>query len=110
MGDLAEKLKLKWVKEIVTENERVRIIKAKEIEEANRVNEIRETGGTKDTYVIPAVIKEPEVVIRTKTLSMRELVKGQKVIKNIEDIDVVVEALRKRLKEELEKDTIISLI
>ena len=41
---------------------------------------------------------------------MRELVKGQKVIKNDADIDSVVEALRKKLKEELEKDTIISLI
>ena len=51
-----------------------------------------------------------EVIIRTKTLSMRELVKGQKVIKNDNDIDDVVEALRKKLKEELEKDTIISLI
>ncbi|GAA0126494.1 hypothetical protein UT300019_23970 [Clostridium sp. CTA-19] len=43
-------------------------------------------------------------------LSMREFVKGQKTIKNNEDIDAVVESLRRKLKEELEKDTIISLI
>ena len=41
---------------------------------------------------------------------MRELVKGQKTIKNNDDIDEVVEALRKKLREELEKDTIISLV
>lgn len=52
----------------------------------------------------------PEVVIKTKMLSMREFVKGQKTIKNNEDIDAVVESLRRKLKEELEKDTIISLI
>ncbi|GAA0117647.1 hypothetical protein UT300016_33740 [Clostridium senegalense] len=52
----------------------------------------------------------PEVVIKTKMLSMREFVKGQKTIKNNEDIDAVVESLRRKLKKELEKDTIISLI
>lgn len=109
MSDLAEKLKLKWVKEIVTEDERQKRIKAKEIELANSVKETPESVGN-NTELVETVKPELEVVIRTKTLSMRELVKGQKVIKNEADIDEVVEVLRRKLKEELEKDTIINLI
>jgi hypothetical protein len=41
---------------------------------------------------------------------MRELVKGQKVIKNESDINEIVETLRRKLKEELDTDTIINLI
>ena len=110
MSDLSEKLKLKWIKEIVTEDERQKRIKAKEIETANRVAETRTIDGNNTGYVVEPVKPEPEVVIKTKTLSMRELVKGQKVIKNTTDINEVVEALRKKLEEELEQDTIISLI
>ncbi|MDU1180602.1 MAG: BREX system P-loop protein BrxC [Clostridium sp.] len=110
MSDRAEKLKLKWVKEIVTEDERQKRIKAKEIELASSVKEAPESAGNNTECVVEAVKPEPEVVIRTKTLSMRELVKGQKVIKNDSDIDQVIEALRRKLKEELEKDTIITLI
>lgn len=110
MPDLAEKVKLKWIKDIVTEDETQKRIKAKEIEEANRIAEgsgNRETKTATSTYKVEPVL---EVVIKTKTLSMRELVKGQKTIKNNDDIDEVVEALRKKLREELEKDTIISLV
>ncbi len=110
MSDLAEKLKVRFINEIVAEDETLKRIKAKEIEEANRVKEIPLTKGTDTTYVAAPVEPEPKVVIKTKTISMRELVKGQKVIKNEEDIDAVVEALRRKLKEELEKDTIINLI
>lgn len=109
MPDLAEKLKLKWVKEIVAEAERIRRQKEKEAKVANAVKETN-LGSNTGGYVTPSIPVEPEVVIKTKTLSMRELVKGQKVIKNIADIDEVVESLRKKLQEELEKDTIISLI
>lgn len=112
MPDLAEKIKLKWIKEIVREDETQRRIKAKKIEDANRVAESEIKGETKTDTVTykPEPELVPEVVIKTKTLSMRELVKGQKVIKNDEDIDAVVESLRRMLKEELDKDTIISLI
>lgn len=110
MPDLAEKVKLRWIKEIVTEDERVKRIKAKEIEEANRVLEREAKGETQTATVTYKPEPVPEVVIKTKTLSMRELVKGQKTIKNTDDIDEVVEALRAKLREELEKDTIISLV
>ncbi|MCB2341108.1 BREX system P-loop protein BrxC [Clostridium estertheticum] len=110
MSDLAEKVKLKWIKEIVTENERQNRIKAKEIEEANRVAE-GVAKGEKEIKMPPYIVDIiPEVVIKTKTLSMRELVKGQKTIKNNDDIDEVVEALRLKLRQELDKDTIISLV
>ena len=102
MSALVEKLKLKWVKEIVAEDERQKRIKVKEIELTNSIKATSESVGK--------VKQEQEVVIKTKTLSMRELVKGQKVIKNDADIDEVIEALRRKLKEELEKDTIINLI
>ncbi|TCO79772.1 BREX system P-loop protein BrxC [Marinisporobacter balticus] len=110
MSDLAEKVKLKWIKEIVTEDERQKRTKLKEIGQANRVAEKSGNGEIKDTTSSYKIEPIPEVVIKTKTLSMRELVKGQKTIKNKDDIDEVVEALRKRLREELDKDTIISLV
>ncbi|WP_035294149.1 BREX system P-loop protein BrxC [Clostridium sp. KNHs214] len=110
MSDLAEKIKLKWIKEIVTEDEIQKRIKAKEIKEASRVAEKVGKGENKTPTSEYKVEPIPEVVIKTKTLSMRELVKGQKTIKNNEDIDEVIEVLRKKLREELEKDTIISLV
>ena len=110
MSDLAEKLKVRWINEIVSEDETLKRIKAKEIEEADRAKEAESTIGKGIEYLVEPVKPEQKVVIKTKTLSMRELVKGQKVIKNDEDIDAVLESLRRKLKEELEKDTIISLI
>ena len=94
----------------MSEDETLKRIKAKEIEAANRAKEAESTIGKGIEYVVEPVKLEQKVVIKTKTLSMRELVKGQKVIKNDEDIDAVLESLRRKLKEELEKDTIISLI
>ncbi|NFI95403.1 BREX system P-loop protein BrxC [Clostridium botulinum] len=110
MSDLAEKLKVRFINEIVVEDETIKRIKAKEIQTQNKVNEALITKGNDSGNVIQSVKPEPRVIIKTKTLSMRELVKGQRVIKNEEDIDAVVESLRRKLKEELEKDTIISLI
>ena len=111
MSDLSEKLKLKWIKEIVIEEERQRRIKAREEKIEGKVKEpTPNVEGSNTGYVATTVKPEPEILIRTKTLSMRELVKGQKVIKNTTDIDEVLESLRKKLEEELEKDTIISLI
>jgi hypothetical protein len=112
MSDLAEKVKLKWIKDILTEDERLKRIKAKEIEEANIVAENPDNDGTQTNKPLYRVdpVPEPEIVIKTKTLSMRELVKGQRTIKNSDDIDEVIEALRKKLGEELEENTIISLV
>ncbi|KGM93221.1 BREX system P-loop protein BrxC [Clostridium botulinum] len=110
MPDLAEKVKLKWIKEIVTEDETQKRMKAKKIEEANKIAEGLGDNQTKTDTSSYKVEPIPEVVIKTKTLSMRELVKGQKTIKNNDDIDEVVENLRRKLRAELEKDTIISLV
>ena len=110
MSDLAEKVKLKWIKEIVTEDERLKMIKAKGIQLGNGTAGNSDNGGKQHITPLNSVDPIPEIVIKTKTLSMRELVKGQKTIKNNDDIDEVVEALRKKLREELEKDTIISLV
>ncbi len=106
MSDLAEKLKVKWTKNIIEEDARRKRLQAKEIEQGNP----EKTPVSGDIKITPIVKEEPEVFVKTKTVSMRDLVKGQKIIKNDEDIDAVVESLRKKLKEQLEKDTIISLI
>jgi len=45
-----------------------------------------------------------------KVLSVMELVKDEKAIKNHEDIELLLENLRKRLKEELKEDTTIRLV
>ena len=110
MSDLADKLKLKWIKKIVEEDEIQKRIKAKEIESLNKKPEYRILEGNENNDVAEPIVNEPKVSIKTKTLSMRELVKGQKVIKNSSDIDEVIENLRKKLTDELEKDTIINLI
>ncbi|WP_066893479.1 BREX system P-loop protein BrxC [Clostridium nigeriense] len=110
MSDLAEKLKVRLINEIVTEDENLRRIKEKEIEDKRKSEETAVSEGTDKEYKADTVKLEPKVVIKTKTLSMRELVKGQRVIKNEEDIDAVLESLRAKLKEELKKDTIISLV
>lgn len=112
MSDLAEKVKLKWIKEIIAEDERRKRIEAKGIQQVVGTGSTNNPsgGGKQPTMPSSTVDPIPQVVIKTKTLSMRELVKGQKTIKNNDDIDEVVEALRKKLKEELEKDTIISLV
>ncbi|URZ01942.1 BREX system P-loop protein BrxC [Clostridium felsineum] len=111
MSDLAEKVKLKWIKEIVAEDEKRKRIEAKGIQQVgNGTTTNPSDGGKQPNTPMSTVDPIPQVVIKTKTLSMRELVKGQKTIKNNDDIDEVVEALRKKLKEELEKDTIISLV
>ena len=108
MPDLAEKVKLKWIKEILTEDERLKRIEAKGIQIENGTSP---SYGIKQSNMSSGMVNQiSQVVIKTKTLSMRELVKGQKTIKNNDDIDEVVEALRKKLREELEKDTIISLV
>lgn len=125
MTDLAERRKVKWITDIISEftkleNER---LKLERFEEAERIKKLREEEqrslvkeGIEDTsnnygsYVVKPIIDEPLVVIKRKALSIKELVRGQRTIKNEADIDAVVEDLRRRLKEELEKDTIISLV
>lgn len=111
MKDLADKLKVKWIKQIVSESETIKRLKEQQLAKASVITETQ----SKDDYEISKSleqrsIQQVKVEIKTKTLSMRELVKGQKVIKNESDIDEIVETLRKKLKEELETDTIITLI
>lgn len=110
MNDLADKLKVKWIKQIISEAETIKRLKEQEINNSGEIKEIPEVNGVNATKPLEKPIVQPKIEIKTKTLSMRELVKGQKVIKNEKDIDDIVEALRMKLKEELEKDTIISLI
>ena len=107
MSDLAEKLKVKWTKNIIEEDARRKRLQDKEIEKGNPEKIIVSGSGN---FTTPVVKEQAEVFVKTKTVSMRDLVKGQKIIKNDEDIDAVVESLRKKLKEQLEKDTIINLI
>ncbi len=110
MSDLAEKVKLKWIKEIVAEDEKLKRIEAKGIQQVGNGTTSTDNGGKNPNTPVSTPDSISQVVIKTKTLSMRELVKGQKIIKNDADIDEVVEALRRKLREELEKDTIISLV
>ena len=91
-------------------DEKLKMIKAKGIQVGNGTAGNSDNGGKQPITPLNSVEPIPEIVIKTKTLSMRELVKGQKTIKNNNDIDDVVEALRKKLREELDKDTIISLV
>ena len=108
---MVDKLKVKWIREIVSEAETARRLKKQEIAEANVITETQGEDNYNETKPLEEPIKlEIKVEIKTKTLSMRELVKGQKVIKNESDIDEIVENLRRKLKEELDKDTIITLI
>ncbi|MDU5105782.1 BREX system P-loop protein BrxC [Clostridium sp.] len=109
VSDLADKVKLKWIKEIIEEAKRQEMLKAKEIELTNgNDGENLPRGGKTNTG--NSVKTEVKVSIKTKTLSMKELVKGQKVIQNTTDIDEIVEILRQKLKDELEDNTIINLI
>lgn len=105
MSDRAEKLKIRWINTIIAEYE---TIKRREIAEIARANKVEDTSG--EAKYVPGISDEVKVIITTKTLSMRELVKGEKVIKNKEDILDVIESLKAKLEQELEKDTIISLI
>ncbi|WP_368243905.1 BREX system P-loop protein BrxC [Clostridium tertium] len=110
MSDLADKLKLKWIKKIVEEDEKQKRIKVNVGGGSNTNPNYPISQPGDDDGGDKPIINEPPVSIKTKTLSMRELVKGQKVIKNTSDIEDVIENLRKKLTEELEKDTIINLI
>lgn len=104
MPDLSDKFKVKWIKEILEEAER---------QKRKNPGIVSEGTGEKPTQPdkVPYEVNPTQpIVIKTKTLSMRELVKGQKTIKNNDDIDEVIEALRRKLIEELEQDTIISLV
>lgn len=109
MSDLAERLKVRLINQIVTEGETIERNKG----EIKKVNPSGGDNGGKEGFkpAIPnGVSSKPKVVIKTKNMSMRELVKGQKVIRTEKDINEVLENLRKKLKEELDKDTIINLI
>lgn len=111
MKDLTDKLKVKWIRQIVSEAETIKRLKEQEIAKAATITETQSKDDYKATKPLEQrAIPQVKVEIKTKTLSMRELVKGQKVIKNESDIDEIVETLRSKLKAELDTDTIITLI
>ena len=59
------------------------------------------------------VVNEPTVKvnrIKNKSVSINSLLLGSKEIKNEDDIEEVLNALRQKLKDQLEEDTIITLI
>lgn len=56
----------------------------------------------------PPVVNTP--LTKRKSVSMKTLVNGTKIIKNEDDIEEVLNQLRQKLKKELEEDTIITLI
>ena len=59
------------------------------------------------------VVNEPQVKvnrIKNKSVSINSLLLGSKEIKNEDDIEEVLNALRQKLKDQLEEDTIITLI
>lgn len=107
MPGLIEKTRVKWVKEIMEEDNREKV--SREIKEREeKSNTLLKDDEIEYTGKVP--VNKEEKTIKTKTLSMRELVRGQKVIKNENDIDEIMEVLKRRLKDELDKDTIINLI
>ena len=106
MPGLIEKTRVKWIKEIIEEDNREKI--SKQIKEKEVLEHTKKDDEIKDTS--DELIDKKKKSIKTKTLSMRELVRGQKVIKDENDIDEIIETLKRRLKEELEEDTIINLI
>lgn len=56
------------------------------------------------------IIKESGSENIAKVFSARDLVKAEKAIKNENDIELLLESIRKRLKEELKEDTTIRLV
>lgn len=105
ISNLAEKAKVSWIQKLLSEHQRL-----------NQPKAPTSSPTPIDTTLPPStggagyVAETPTIKITTKTLSMRELVKGQKTIKNEDDIEVVLEVLRKKLKDQLETNTIINLV
>ena len=115
MKEPAENLRLKWIQKIITENE---VIKRREERKLSELTSTRGVGEEEpknsygnDNEVPVDKVKPVEIIqVKTKAVSVRELVKGEKIIKNEADIDAVIESLRRKLKNELEENTIINLI
>ena len=109
MSNLAERAKVRLINEIVAEEETRKRDEEKTPKNNPSAGNKETKEGTKPT-IPTAVSSKPKVVIKTKNISMRELVKGQKIIRTEEDINEVLESLKLKLKEELDRDTIINLI
>ncbi|XZK76830.1 BREX system P-loop protein BrxC [Clostridium perfringens] len=115
MKEPTENLRLKWIQKIITENE---VIKRREERKLSELTSTRGVGEEEpknsygnDNEVPVDKVKPVEIIqVKTKAVSVRELVKGEKIIKNEADIDAVIESLRRKLKNELEENTIINLI
>lgn len=114
MTDLAERRKVKWITDIMSEFTRLEKEREEERlrkeEQKSVIKDPNGESGNGGGYVSKPIIVVPPISIKMKPLSMKELVKGQRTIKNEADIDAVVEELRRKLKEQLEKDTIITLV
>jgi len=109
MSNLAERIKLRLINEIIAEEETRKRNEEKTPKNDPSASNKEIKKGNEPTIPTDAS-SNPKVVIKTKNISMRELVKGQKIIRNEEDINEVLESLRKKLRDELDKDTIINLI
>ena len=108
MSDVSEKAKVRWIQEIYEEDARIKEKEAQELANATKVSESVEiSGGYKEAETTVQVSKP---VIKRKTVSVKDLVKGQRVIKSDADIDAVLESLREKLKAELEEGSIINLV
>lgn len=115
MKEPAENLRLKWIQRIINENEIIKRRKERELERVTSTSGVGEVESKnnygKEKEVPVEAVKPVEIIqVKTKVVSVRELVKGEKIIKNEADIETVIENLRKKLKDELEENTIINLI
>ena len=72
----------------------------------DEVKYVGSTGGTMEVNDPPVKVNK----IKNKSVSINSLLLGSKEIKNEEDIEEVLSVLRQKLKEQLEEDTIITLI
>ncbi|MGL4874346.1 MAG: BREX system P-loop protein BrxC [Clostridium sp.] len=102
--EIADNTKIKWIETILNEKQR--------IEEEKRKSQIKEKpatfekGGNETTTI--KVTEKPK--IKNKAVDVKKLVQGQRVIRNEEDIEKVLDILREKLKKELDENTILNLV
>ncbi|MEG1871140.1 MAG: BREX system P-loop protein BrxC, partial [Peptostreptococcaceae bacterium] len=86
------------------------------INRLDRVNNFYEAIAMKEesdrlkTRSINEIYREVDAERKTKSLSILSIVNGTKTIKSREDIEGLLENIRKTLNEELEENTIINLV
>lgn len=104
--EISDNARINWIENILNEKERQkeREKKAEKIKENQA-----EFKGNIDTEVKTIPVEE-KPKIRNKAVDVRKLVQGQRVIKSEEDIEIVLNSLREKLKQELEENTILNLV